>query len=94
MTAGPPEIQSTPVDCLGPSWRRIALLENEGYMTSSSTIHVSAGHSRIAILHDKLRLTLGFRARLPEIDDVRNSLMTHAAIGSQEEHGCSKEHAP
>ena len=63
-------------------------------MTSSSAIHVSAGDRRIAILHDKLRLTLRFRARLPEIDDVRNPLIAHAAIGSQEEHGCSKEHAP
>ena len=62
-------------------------------MTSSSTIHVSAGYSRIAILHDKLRLILRFRARLPEIDDVRNSFIAHAAIGSQEEHGRSKEHA-
>jgi hypothetical protein len=62
-------------------------------MTSSSSIHVSAGHCRIAILHDELRLTLRLRARLPEIDDVRNPLIAHAAIGSQEEHGCSKEHA-
>jgi hypothetical protein len=54
---------------------------------------VSAGYSRIAILHDKLRLILRFRARLPEIDDVRNSLIAHAAIGSEEEHGRSKEHA-
>jgi hypothetical protein len=62
-------------------------------MTSSSAIHVSAGCSRIAILHDWLRLTLRFRARLPGIDDVRNPLTAHAAIGSQEEPGCSKEHA-
>ena len=62
-------------------------------MTSSSTIHVSAGYSWIPILLDKLRLTLRFRVRLPEIDDVRNPLIAHAAIGSQEEHGCSKEHA-
>src|SRR5215471_10145653 len=33
-------------------------------MTSSSTIHVSAGYSWIAILLDKLRLTLRFRVRL------------------------------
>ena len=66
---------------------------NEAYMTSSSKIYVSAGYSRIAILHDKLRLTLRFRARLTEIDDVRNSPIAHAAIGSQEEHRCSKEHA-
>ncbi len=62
-------------------------------MTSSRTIHVSAGYCRIAILHDKLRLTLRFRARLREIDDVRNPLIAHAADGSQEEHGCSREHA-
>jgi hypothetical protein len=49
-------------------------------MTSTSTTHVSAGYSRIAILHDKLRLTLRFCAGLPEIGDVRNS--------------CSKEHVP
>lgn len=62
-------------------------------MTSSSAIHVSAGDSQIAILHDKLRLTFRFRARLPEIDDVRSLLIALAAIGSQEEHGCSPEHA-
>jgi hypothetical protein len=62
-------------------------------MTSSCAIHVSAGESRLAILHDKLRLTLRFRAPLPEIDDVRNPLLAHAAIGSQEEPSCSKEHA-
>jgi hypothetical protein len=55
---------------------------------------VSAGYSRIAILHDKLRLTVRFRARLPEIDVVRNPLIAPASTGSQEEHGCSKEHAP
>jgi len=62
-------------------------------MTSSRTIHVSAGYSRIAILHAKLRLTLRFRARIPGIDDVRNPLIAHAAIGSQDEPGCSKVHA-
>jgi uncharacterized repeat protein (TIGR01451 family)/fimbrial isopeptide formation D2 family protein len=51
-------------------------------MTSSSTIHVSAGYSWIAILLDKLRLSLRFRLRLPEINDVRNPLIAHAAIGS------------
>ena len=51
-------------------------------MTSSSTIHVSAGYSWSAILLDKLRLSLRFRLRLPEIDDVRNPLIAHAAIGS------------
>jgi hypothetical protein len=51
-------------------------------MTSSSTIHVSAGYSWIAILLDKLRLSLRYRLQLPEIDDVRNPLTAHAAIGS------------
>src|ERR1700731_2291695 len=50
-------------------------------MSSSLTIHVSAGYSWIAILLDKLRLSLRFRLRLPEIDDVRNPLIAHAAIG-------------
>ena len=62
-------------------------------MTSRSTIHVSAGYGWIAIRLDKLRLTLRFRVRLPEIDDGRHPLVAHAAIDSQEEHGCSKEHA-
>ncbi len=35
-------------------------------MISSSTIHVSAPYSRIAILLDKLRLSRRFRVRLPE----------------------------
>src|SRR4029077_8410791 len=51
-------------------------------MTSSSTIHVSAGYDGIAILLDKLRLSLRFRLRLPEIDDVRNPFIARAAIGS------------
>jgi len=51
-------------------------------MTYSSTIHVSAGYSWIAILLEKLCLTLRFRVRLPGIDDVRNPLIAHAAIGS------------
>ena len=63
-------------------------------MTFSSTIHVSAGCSWIAILLDKLRYTLPFSALLPEIDDLRNPLIAHAVIGSQEQHGCSKEHTP
>jgi hypothetical protein len=54
---------------------------------------VSAGYGWIAILLHKLRLTLRFRVRLPEIDDVRNPLIAHAGIGSQEEHGCLREHA-
>ena len=62
-------------------------------MTSSGTTHVSVGYSRIAILLDKLRLTLRFSARLPENDDVPN-LIAHAVIGSQEQHSCSTEHAP
>ena len=62
-------------------------------MTSSSTIDVSAGHSRIAILLDKLRLALRFRARFPEMDNLWTPLMAQAVIGSQEQHGCSKEHA-
>lgn len=48
-------------------------------MISSSTIHASAGYSWIAILLDKLRLTLRFR--LPEMDDVRNPLIAQSAIG-------------
>src|SRR5437879_8502002 len=51
-------------------------------MTSSDRKHVRVGYSWIAILLDKLRLTLRFRLRLPEIDDVRNPLIAHAAIGS------------
>jgi hypothetical protein len=61
-------------------------------MTSSGTIHVKVGCSRIAILLDKLRLSLRFRAQLPEID-VRNPRIVHGVIGSQEQHGCSKDHA-
>jgi len=61
-------------------------------MTSSGTIHVSAGYSWIEILLDKLRLTLRLRAQLPEID-VRNPLIVRAVIGSREQHGCSKDHA-
>jgi hypothetical protein len=62
-------------------------------MTSSSTIDVSAGNSWIAILLHSLRLFLRFSVRLPEIDDVRNPLIAHVAIGSQKKRGCSKEHA-
>jgi len=36
----------------------------------------------IKILLDKLRLSLRYRLRLSEIDDVRNPLIAHAAIGS------------
>src|SRR6185437_8697668 len=49
-------------------------------MTSSSTIHGSAGRSWIANLLDKLRLTLRFR--LPVTSDVRKLLMAHSAVGS------------
>jgi hypothetical protein len=59
------------------------------YMAFSSTIHMRAGYSRIAILLDKLRLTPRIRVRLR----MRKPLIAHAAIGSQEEHGCSKERA-
>jgi hypothetical protein len=62
-------------------------------MISGSAIHVSAGGSRIANRRDELHLTLRFRGRLAEIDVVRNPLVAHAAIGSQEEPGCSKGHA-
>jgi hypothetical protein len=62
-------------------------------MTSSSAIHVSAVCSRVAILRDTLHLTLRFHARLSAIDEVRNPLMAHAVIGSQEERGRSPEHA-
>jgi hypothetical protein len=44
-------------------------------MTSSGAIHVSAGYGRSAILHDTLRLRF----------------TAHAAIGSRDELGCSKE---
>jgi hypothetical protein len=62
-------------------------------MTSSSTTHVSAGCGTIAIVLIKQRLTLPFSAPLPENDRVPN-LIAHAFIGSQEQHGCSTEHAP
>jgi hypothetical protein len=61
-------------------------------MTFNSTIHVSAGYSRIAILLDKLRLTLRF-LRLPEVDDARNPLIAHAAIDSPGKARLLKEHA-
>ena len=51
-------------------------------MTSPNTNNARRRGSWIAILLDKLRLTLRFRVRLPEIDDVRNPLIAHAAIGS------------
>jgi len=51
-------------------------------MSSSNTNNVRPNGSWIAILLDKLRLSLRFRLRLPEIDDVGNPLIAHAAIGS------------
>ena len=60
---------------------------------SGSMTNGRARRGRIAILHDTLRLTLGFCARLPEIDDVRNPLMAPAAVRSREEHARSKGHA-
>src|SRR5712671_1391062 len=51
-------------------------------MISTDTNNVRPRGSWIKILLDKLRLTLRFRLRLPEIDDVRNPLIAHAAIGS------------
>jgi hypothetical protein len=62
------------------------------YMSSSNAKQVRLG-IRIGILLDKLRLTLLFRTRLPEIDDVRNPLIARAVFASQEQHGCSKGHA-
>src|ERR1700727_2342640 len=58
-------------------------------MTSSNTNHARTHRSWIKILLDKLRLTLRFRVRVPEINDVRNPLTAYGAIGSQEDHGCS-----
>jgi hypothetical protein len=49
--------------------------------------------SRIAILLDRLRLALRFRVRLSEID-VRNPLVAPAVVSTQEQQGCSTEHAP
>ena len=63
-------------------------------MISSNTNNARTRYSWIVILLDKLRLSPSFRLRLPEIDDVQNPLIAHAAIGTaQEERGCSKEHA-
>jgi uncharacterized repeat protein (TIGR01451 family) len=54
-------------------------------MTSPNTNNARRRGSWIKILLDNLRLTLRFRVRLPEIDGVRNPLIAHAAIGSQED---------
>src|SRR5246127_3916565 len=51
-------------------------------MSSSNTNNARPRSSWIAILLDTLRLSLRYRLRLPEIDDVRNPLIAHAAIGS------------
>jgi uncharacterized repeat protein (TIGR01451 family) len=51
-------------------------------MASGNTNNARTHGSWIAILLDKLRVTLRFGVRLPEIDDVRNPLIAHAAIGS------------
>jgi len=51
-------------------------------MTSSTTNNARPRGSWIGILLDKLRLSLRYRLRLPEIDDVRNPLIAHVAIGS------------
>src|SRR5262252_8646798 len=53
-------------------------------MTSSNTHNTKPRGSWIPILLDKLRLPLRFRVRLPEIDDVRNPLIAHAASGGPE----------
>jgi uncharacterized repeat protein (TIGR01451 family) len=50
-------------------------------MTSSDTNNARPRGSGIRILLDKLRLRLRSRLRLPEIDDVWNPLIAHAAIG-------------
>ena len=90
-TAG---IQSNPWTASVPLGDEFALVKGtRTYMTSSCAIHVSAGDGRIAILHDRLRLILRCRARLPDIDHARNPLIAHMAIGSQEKPGCSREHA-
>jgi len=53
-------------------------------MIFSSTNKARKHGSWIAILLGKLWFTLRFCVRLPEIDDVRNSFIAHAAIGSPE----------
>ena len=63
-------------------------------MDSSRTKCVSAVGSRIVIRHDPLRPTVRSRARLAEIDDLRNPLTAQAAIGRLRKHRCSREQAP
>ena len=95
MTAGLPKLRSETRAASAPCrCDRIALATGTRmHVTSSSSIHVSAGYCGIAIPHAGLRLIPPFRARLPEIAEARD-LIAHAAIGSHEEHGCSAEHAP
>src|SRR5438552_9550761 len=57
MTAGPPK-SSPQCGCLGPVGDELGWQGTRAWMTSSSTIHVSAGYSWIAILLHKLRLGL------------------------------------
>src|SRR6266403_6358 len=52
------------------------------WMISTDTNNVRPRGSWIKILLDMLRLSLGFRLRRPEIDDVRNPLIAHAVICS------------
>src|SRR5215471_12036076 len=51
-------------------------------MTPSNPNNARPYSSWIAILLDKLRLTLRFRVPLPQIDDVHNPLIAHAVSGS------------
>jgi uncharacterized repeat protein (TIGR01451 family) len=54
-------------------------------MISADTNNVGTRGSWIKVLLDKLRLSLRFRVRLPEVGDARNPLIAHVAIGSQED---------
>src|SRR5690242_9918807 len=54
-------------------------------MISADTNSVGTRGSWIKILLDKLRLSLRFRPQLPDIDDVGNPVIAHAAIDSQED---------
>jgi hypothetical protein len=62
-------------------------------MTFGSAIHVTAGDRRVAVLHDKLRLSVRFRARRPDVEVVRNRCKVRAAVGSPEQPGCPQERA-
>ena len=59
--------------------------------TDANNVRMRGGW--IKILLDKLRLSLRYRLRLSEIDDVRNPLIAHAAIGSPGRARLFKEHA-